>query len=168
VDFPILFSGRRCIVNVPVYAMLTALWLLAKDSGGFLDGAKVVGYSKPITPTANTLVGDLGLITVPGLEPQLVTWSDPISNPDGSMGLIGDSHNFAITDLAQPATITGWAVFSGPGGSGSGTGSGDTLWYAEALPVPITLDTLSKSLTYVPKVSVGNAGTIWGSGVTIQ
>lgn len=154
-------------MNQPVYAMLEDLMALTIGGGGPLNGAKVLPYGKPLTITAATIYTDLGVITVPGIVPVTPTWYGPALQPTGTYGVLGSECRFSISDQTQPATITGWAVFTGPGGSGSGSGAPDTLLYVDALLEPITLSDVSQIAAYVPLIDLGRPGTQWNSGTTV-
>jgi hypothetical protein len=155
-------------LNQPVYAMLYNLWNELILPGGALNGAKVVPFGNNITPSLITVYGDLGVLTQPGVLPHVIAWKPPMLQPDQSIAVIGDVAYFQITDPSQPATMFGFAVFTGPGGSGSGTGVTNTLWYTDLMPTPITLHDVTQIVAYVPVIELGVLGTIWGVGQVIQ
>jgi hypothetical protein len=148
--------------------MLFNLWAQMIAGGGALLGAKCLPWGNNITPNLRTIYTDLGVITVPGILPVNVTWSAPELEPDGSVGILGNLCKFQITDPTQPAQILGFAIFTGPGGSGSGTGGTDTLWYADRLANPIILADVTQIAGYVPQITVGTFGTLWGAGNPMQ
>ena len=155
-------------MNQPVYAMLYNLWNQMIGTGGALQNAKCLPWGNNITPNLRTIYTDLGIITVPGIVPVTITWNAPSLEPDGSVGVLGNLCKFQITDPTQPAQILGFAIFTGPGGSGSGTGAGDTLWYADRLANAIILSDVTQVAGYVPEIEVGIQGTNWGLGNPMQ
>ena len=149
-------------MNQPVAAFLSAAAAEWIGAGGILNGAKVLPYANQITPTVQTQYADLGVITLPGITPVTPSWFGPSLQNDRSWGVLGSQCRYQLSNANVPAIINGFAIFSGPGGSGTGTSN--VLIYVDALPQPLQLFDVSQVLSYVPLFAWGSPGTFFSLG----
>lgn len=97
----------QVITNAAKLAILAAL--AAED--GPLDVAMLRLFQNDVTPSANTVVGDLTAATYTGYAAEAITWLAPsISTVDGEPEMIGTAGEFRPTGTTVTNEIWGYYI----------------------------------------------------------
>jgi len=103
---------NQTIVNGIQTVMLEAL----VDTGAVLDGATLCLFQNDISPTANTVIGDITACDYSGYAAEAITWLDPSISEDGHIEMIGIAGEFRPTASTTPNNVYG-AYILGSGGA---------------------------------------------------
>jgi hypothetical protein len=125
-------------------AALTAL----KATGAPLEEPTLILFVNQVTPTKETVIGDLVEATFNGYaEVEELVFGTPYQNVNGQAQMNAPSVDFVSTDGVIQETVFGWALVNA---------AKTALYYCELLTTPVPITAGGQGVNIDPEIIYGN------------
>jgi len=125
-------------------AILLELLQQKIDADGVFEEWCVKLFQNDVTPTRDTVIGDLDIATFTGYtSPAAVVFGDPFINSEGNAEVLGGQVQFTQTGTTITNTVYGYYVTDT---------AGTKLLAAERFATPRTMDAANKAIIIVPRI----------------
>lgn len=135
------------MLRVTSAGLLKQMALIKSDATNGLDGGTLNLFQNDITPTKDTVVGDLDVATFDGYAPKtLTTWGAAYLGPDGRVYTVAPSQQWNPTGAVTPNVIYGYWIEDKAG----------TLVMAGRFDDgPVPMNGVATALVLQPRFSIG-------------
>lgn len=122
-----------------------AIGALGDGTASLWGSPTVKLFKNDVTPTLNTVIGDLTEADFTGYGAATITWGSATNGPGEEASVYGTGLSFIANGSSSPNIIYGWWLQNAGG-----------LRFAERFDEPIPIAEAGDDVTFQPRASIGN------------